>query len=141
MRPYHALSVSKGPAVMKESVEDQGIGIEGYHKVSKRQTHHEHITWRGKLTTLRLSFPKTIQISLHINRFLNTLHNYLCTCSKCSFHPASIYIENCTSGQNLSGGRPADFHDCFWVLKISTSNLSSNQFALLCLVSCTVKTE
>lgn len=45
---YHALCVSKSPTVMEESVEYQGIRIEGYHKVSKCQTHNKHITLRGR---------------------------------------------------------------------------------------------
>lgn len=35
---------------MEEGVEDQGVGVEGYHKVSKRQTHHKHITWKDRGT-------------------------------------------------------------------------------------------
>lgn len=44
MRPYHALCVSQCPSVMEESIENQGVWVEGYHKVSKGQTHHKHIT-------------------------------------------------------------------------------------------------
>ncbi len=45
---YHALSVSQCPSIMEESIENQWVGVEGYHEVSKCQTHHKHITWRGR---------------------------------------------------------------------------------------------
>lgn len=60
MWSYHALSVSKCPAVMEESIKNQGIGVEGYHKVSKCQTNHEHITWGRKCKVMRLA-PKTYE--------------------------------------------------------------------------------
>lgn len=41
---HHALCVSQCPSIMEEGIEDQWVGIEGYHQVSKGQTHHEHIT-------------------------------------------------------------------------------------------------
>lgn len=47
MWSYHALSVSQCPSVMEEGIENQGVGVEGYHEVSKCQTHYKHITWRG----------------------------------------------------------------------------------------------
>lgn len=47
MRSYHALRVSQCPTVMEEGVQDQGVGVEGYHKVGECQTHHEDITWTG----------------------------------------------------------------------------------------------
>lgn len=50
MWPYHALSISQCPSIMEEGVEDQGVGVEGYHKVSERQTHHKHITWKDRGT-------------------------------------------------------------------------------------------
>lgn len=48
MWSYHALCVSQCPSIMEESIENQGVGVEGYHEVSKCQTHHKHITWRGR---------------------------------------------------------------------------------------------
>ena len=33
---------------MEEGIENQGVGIEGYHEVSKCQTHYEHIAWKGR---------------------------------------------------------------------------------------------
>lgn len=39
---------------MEEGIEDQWVGIEGYHQVSKGQTHHEHITWgRGARMSIK----------------------------------------------------------------------------------------
>lgn len=48
MWSYHALCVSQCPTIVEEGIENQGVGIEGYHKVSKCQTHHKHITWKGR---------------------------------------------------------------------------------------------
>lgn len=41
---HHALRVPQCPSIVKEGIEDQWVGIEGYHQVSKGQTHHKHVT-------------------------------------------------------------------------------------------------
>lgn len=50
MPSYHALRVSQCPTVMEEGVQNQGVGVEGYHEVGECQTHHKDITWTGRHT-------------------------------------------------------------------------------------------
>lgn len=50
MGSYHALRVSQCPSIMEEGIENEWVGVEGYDKVSKRQTHHKHIAWKGRHT-------------------------------------------------------------------------------------------
>lgn len=45
---YHALCVSQCPSIMEKRIENEWVGVEGYNKVSKCQTHHKHIPWRGR---------------------------------------------------------------------------------------------
>lgn len=51
---HHALRVPQCPSIVEEGIKDQWVGIEGYHQVSKGQTHHEHVTWRrGARTSIK----------------------------------------------------------------------------------------
>lgn len=59
MGAYHALSVTQCPLVVEEGVKNQGVWIEGHHKVRKRQTHHKDVACEAEGGKERRSFLKS----------------------------------------------------------------------------------